>query len=94
MFLNTIREIIIADSKCLEDYMMELTELIMMHTSAESQQIRNIVAEILGRLLADFPGEIFDTVDSGLKSSNDLQAATTARSIKFAGKRFNHNVTV
>lgn len=66
----------------------------MMHTSSESQQIRNIVAEILGRLLADFPEEIFDTVDSGLKSSNDLQAATTARSIKFAGKRLKHAITV
>jgi len=94
LFLNTIREIIIADSRCLEDYMFELTELLMMHTSAESQQIRNIVAEILGRLLADFPTETFDTVDSGLKSNNELQAATTARSIKFAGTRLKDVNTV
>lgn len=71
MFLNTIRAIIIADSKCLQDYMMDLTELLISHTSVDSQQIRNIVAEILGRLLADFPEEILDTVEEGLKSNKN-----------------------
>jgi cullin-associated NEDD8-dissociated protein 1 len=71
LFLNTIRAIIIADSKCLQDYMMDLTELLISHTSVDSQQIRNIVAEILGRLLADFPEEILDTVEEGLKSNKN-----------------------
>ena len=71
MFLNTIRAIIIADSKCLQDYMMDLTELLISHTSVDSQQIRNIVAEILGRLLADFPEEILDTVEEGLRSNKN-----------------------
>lgn len=71
MFLNTIRAIIIADSKCLQDYMMDLTSLLISHTSVDSQQIRNIVAEILGRLLADFPEEILDTVEEGLKSNKN-----------------------
>ena len=48
---------------------MDLTELLISHTSVDSQQIRNIVAEILGRLLADFPEEILDTVEEGLKSN-------------------------
>ena len=36
LFLNTIREIIIADSQCLSPYMMDLTELLISHTSVES----------------------------------------------------------
>jgi len=36
LFLNTIREIIKADSKCLQSYMMELTELLISHTSVQS----------------------------------------------------------
>lgn len=87
LFLNTIREIIIVDSKCLQEYMIELNELLMTHTTSESQQIRNIVAEILGRLLADFPQEMFDSVDGALKSGNPVQVATTARSVKYAGSR-------
>ena len=70
LFLNTIREIIIVDSHCLKDYMMELDQLLMGHTTSESLQIRNTVAEILGRLLADFPDDMFDTVDGGLKSND------------------------
>jgi len=59
----------------------------MSHTQSESSQIRNIVSEILGRLLADFPDEIFEVVESGLKSDNPVQVATTAKAIKFAGSR-------
>ena len=66
---------------------MDLTELLMSHTSSESNQIRNIVAEILGRLLGDFPDDIYEVVDSGLKSANLLTVATTAKSVKFAGSR-------
>ena len=70
LFLNTIREIIIVDSKCLKEYTFDLNTLLMGHTTSESQQIRNIVAEILGRLLADFPDEMFDSVDGALKSQD------------------------
>jgi len=66
----------------------------MSHTTTESQQIRNIVAEILGRMLADFPEEMFDTVDQGLKSQSNLQVATTARSVKFAGSRLKNVITL
>ena len=94
LFLNTIREIIIADSQCLEAYIFQLTELLMSHTTSQSAQIRHIVAEILGRLLADFPDEMFDTVDAGLKSNDTLSVATTARSVKFAGSRLKHVITL
>lgn len=63
LFLNTIREIIIVDSHCLENFLFQLTELLSSHTTSESPQIRNIVSEILGRLLADFHDEVFPTVN-------------------------------
>lgn len=58
LFLNTIREIIIADSRCISEYMYDITELLIQLTSSDSPQIRTIVSEILGRLLADFPEEV------------------------------------
>ena len=94
LFLNTIKEIIIADSHCLEEYLFTLIGLLHTHTSAESLQIRNIVAEIMGRLLADFPDQMFDTVDDNLRSGNNLSIATTARAIKFAGSRMKGEAAV
>ena len=94
LFLNTIREIIIADSHCLQEYILDLTDLLVSHTTSDSQQIRNIVAEILGRLLADFPDEMFDVVDSALKSGQNLQVATTARAVKFAGSKLKQVITL
>lgn len=94
LFLNTIREIIIVDSHCLQEYTFTLNELLISHTTSESLQIRNIVAEILGRLLADFPEEMFDSVDSSLKAQNNMQVATTARSIKYAGSRLKNAITL
>ena len=94
LFLNTIREIIIADSHCLQEYILDLNELLISHTTSESQQIRNIVAEILGRLLADFPEEMFDVVDGALKSGQNLQVATTARAVKFAGSKLKNMMTL
>ena len=94
LFLNTIREIIIADSHCLQEYILDLNELLITHTTSDSQQIRNIVAEILGRLLADFPDDMFDVVDGALKSGQNLQVATTARAVKFAGSKLKNVITL
>lgn len=54
LFLNTIREIIIADSKCLDEFLTELINMLIAHTTSDSLAIRNIVSEILGRLLSDY----------------------------------------
>lgn len=59
----------------------------MQHTSSESGQIRSIVAEILGRLVAEYPQEMYDTVEAGLKSDNVMSIATSARAVKIAGSR-------
>ena len=37
LFLNTIREIVIADSECLKDYILNLNELLISHTTSEVQ---------------------------------------------------------
>jgi len=36
LFLNTIREIIIADSRCITDFMFDITELLIQLTSSDS----------------------------------------------------------
>ena len=46
LFLNTIREIIINDSKCLKDYILELSELLLKYTINSEELIRSIVAKI------------------------------------------------
>jgi len=74
--------------------MFDITELLIALTSSDSVQIRNIVAEILGRLLADFPEEVQDTVMDGLKSSDNVTKATRARAIKYAGSKLTHQMTV
>ena len=48
----------------------------------------------MGRLLADFPDEMFDVVDNSLKSGNILEVATTARAVKFAGSKLKNVITL
>ena len=94
LFLNTIREIIIADSRCVADYMMDIQDMLVALSSSDSAQIRNIVAEILGRLLADFPEDFMDTVTDGLRSNDNVTKATRARAVKYAGSKLTHGTTV
>jgi len=63
-------------------------------SSSDSAQIRNIVAEILGRLLADFPEDFMDTVTDGLRSNDNVTKATRARAVKYAGSKLTHGTTV
>ena len=66
----------------------------MQHTASESSQIRSIVAEILGRLVAEYPEDMYDTVESGLKSNNAISVATSARAVKIAGSRMKNKMTL
>jgi len=50
LFLNTIREIILHNSKCLKMYLDKLLPLLIEHSKNEDESIRNIVAESIGRL--------------------------------------------
>lgn len=88
LFINTIREIIIADSKCLQAYTSELLTLLMTNTEHPEESIRSIVAECLGRLSADFPSELLSALDDSLKTSNScLTKGTIARSVRHSGSR-------
>jgi hypothetical protein len=50
LFMNTIREIISHNAKCLQLYLSKLLPLLLEHSKNEDEQIRNIVAENVGRL--------------------------------------------
>jgi hypothetical protein len=49
LFLNTIREIIIHNPKCLKQFIPKLLSLLLEQSRNEDEQIRGIVAENLGR---------------------------------------------
>lgn len=66
LFLNTIREIIINDSKCLKSYIFELTNLLLEHTQHKEESIRTIVAESIGRLFQTYPEELLEPISQGL----------------------------
>jgi hypothetical protein len=63
LFLNTIREIVISDSKCLSAYLNPLMELLMSQTNHPEDSIRSIVAECLGRLFIVYPEDLIEQID-------------------------------
>lgn len=71
LFLNTIREIIIHNSKCLKPYLHKLLPLLIEHCKNEEETIRNIVAESIGRLFIVYATEMFNDIEGGFKSSNN-----------------------
>jgi len=66
-FLNTIREIILHDSKCLEMYLDQLIDLLMVHATHKDELIRSTVAESMGRLLPVYPQFIGNAIEDGLR---------------------------
>ena len=85
LFLNTIREIILHDSKCLEMYLDQLIDLLMVHATHKDELIRSTVAESMGRLLPVYPQFIGNAIEDGLRSGAPLQKATLAKSVKYGG---------
>lgn len=85
LFMNTIREIITHNPKCLEPYNLKLVPLLISHTKHEDEQIRNIVSESLGKLYAVYPTSI--NVDSSFSSSNPLERSTVVKSFKYAASK-------
>ena len=74
--------------------MFETQELLIQLTTSDSPQIRNIISEILGRLLAEYPEEIQEVIIEGLNSPDPVTKATRARSVKYAGQKLTHQMTV
>jgi hypothetical protein len=58
LFLNTIREIITHNPKCLQQYLQVLLPLLIDHSKNEDEHIRNIVAESIGRLFIIYGSEM------------------------------------
>jgi len=84
LFLNTIREIIIHDPKCLQAYIMELTNLLLKHTTHGEDSIRTIVAESIGRLFHTYPEELLTPISDGLTQGSEKEKETLAKSIKYS----------
>jgi hypothetical protein len=84
LFLNTIREIIISDPKCLQNYIMDLTNLLLKHTTHKEESIRTIVAESIGRLFQTYPDELLSPISDGITKGTELEKETLAKSIKYS----------
>lgn len=63
LFLNTIREIIIHSSQCLQPYVARLLPLLVEHTKNDDEQIRNIVAESVGRLFVVYSTDMYNDIE-------------------------------
>ena len=68
LFLNTIREIIIHNSKCLEPFLVKLLPLLIEHSRNEDEQIRNLVAESIGRLFIVYSNLMNQEIEKSFKS--------------------------
>lgn len=87
LFLNTIREIIIHNPKCLEHYLTKLLPLLVEHSKNEDEQIRNIVAESIGRLFVIYSRYMTNAIDTSFRSSNTLERATVVKAFKYAAAK-------
>lgn len=85
MFLNTVREIIITNAKCLDKYLTRLLPLLESQSSHEEESIRSIVAESIGRLFIVYSEDMIDNVQNSLKDQNALKRSTYAKSFKYSG---------
>jgi hypothetical protein len=87
LFLNTIREIIIHNSKCLELYLAKLLPLLVEHSKNEDEVIRSVVSESIGRLFIVYSKFMSNDIERSFKSTNNLERATIVKSFKFAASR-------
>lgn len=85
LFLNTVREIIITNAKCLEKYLPRLLPLLESQASHEEESIRSIVAESIGRLFIVYSEDMMDTMERSLADKNPLKRSTYAKSFKYSG---------
>lgn len=67
LFMNTLREIIIENPKCLHMHLDRALDLLMAHSSHPDESIRNIVAESLGRLTPHYEEDIYSALGAGLQ---------------------------
>lgn len=87
LFLNTIREIIIHNPKCLKPFIFKLLPLLIEQSRNEDEQIRGIVAENLGRIYVYYSLDISEVLSNSLRSANAFERATVAKSFKFGASK-------
>jgi hypothetical protein len=85
--LNTVKEIITHNPKCLKDYLDKLLPMLIDQTKNEEEQIRNIVAESLGRLFVVYSNEMQDVIKSSFNSKNHVERATVVKSFKYGASK-------
>src|SRR3569833_3099958 len=83
LFLNTVKEIITHNPKCLQPYLGVLMPLLVEHSKNDEEQIRNVVAESIGRLFIVYSNEMQMELDNCFKSNNGLVRATIVKSFKY-----------
>lgn len=59
----------------------------ILHSKNDEEQIRNIVAESIGRLFVIYSTEMFNEMDHGLQNSNDEVKATIVKSFKYGSSK-------
>jgi cullin-associated NEDD8-dissociated protein 1 len=94
LFLNTIREIIIHNSRCLGPYLARLLPLLVEHSKNEEEQIRNIVAESVGRLFIVYSVDMYNDIEECFKSGNVAIRSTIVKSFKYAGAKETDSVSL
>jgi len=87
LFLNTIREIIIHNSKCLELYLAKLLPLLVEHARSQDDMIRNLVAESIGRLFIFYSRLMSSEIESSFRSADALERSTIVKSFKYAAAK-------
>ena len=87
LFLSTLREIIIENPKCLVMHLERVVDLFMAHSTHQDENIRNIVAESLGRLTPAYEMDIFNVLEDGLKANDAKTRSTIAKSVKYSGPK-------
>lgn len=87
LFLNTIREIIIHNPKCLRPFINKLLPLLIEQSKNADEQIRSIVAENLGRLFIYYSLEMGAQFEASFKSASSLERATITKSFKYGAAK-------
>lgn len=57
------------------------------HSKNEEEQIRNIVAESLGRLFVVYSNEMQGVIKSSFSSTSNVERATVVKSFKYGGAK-------
>jgi HEAT repeat protein len=65
----------------------KLLPLLIEHSKNEDEQIRNVVAESVGRLFIYYSRHMTNEIESSFKSANNLVRSTIVKSFKYAASK-------